>query len=159
MYPFLVVAALVAPPVSSEPFAALRFLEGEWIAEGGPAGTSGSFSFSRALDGKILLRKNLARLPGRDGVMATHEDLLVVFQAPQGGLGADYYDNEGHLIRYTVEATEVQVRFLSNGPGPRFRLTYLPLSKDSVEVRFEIAPPDKPEAFSLYLSGKARRVH
>ncbi len=155
---FLAVPALQAPvPLPSPVFTDLSFLLGRWVGEGLQAGSSGEFSFEKALEGKILLRKNIARIPGPDGKTALHEDLLVV-SGETGTLRADYFDNEGHVIRYAVEASPHQVRFLSAGPGPRFRLTYLRTGEDTVEIRFEIAMPDKPEQFKVYQSGKARRI-
>jgi hypothetical protein len=41
--------------------------------------------------------------------------------------------------------------------APRFRLTYQKESEDRVGVKFEIAPPGKPEEFRVYLEGKARK--
>ena len=152
----LTVPVLQAP--APEPFAGLAFLEGRGVGEGSQAGASGEFSLEKSLGGKILLRKNLARIPGPDGKVAVHEDLMVIFREA-GALKADYFDNEGHVIRYTVETSKDQVRFLSSGPGPRFRLSYLRTGEDRVEIRFEIAPPDKPEQFNVYQSGRARRVH
>ena len=154
------IALLTVPTLQApvpQPFAALAFLEGRWIGEGSQAGASGEFSLERALGGKVLLRKNFARIPGADGKLAVHEDLMVVF-GESGELKADYYDNEGHVIRYAVETSSDQVRFLSSGPGPRFRLTYLRTDEDAVEIRFEIARPDQPGEFKVYQSGKARRM-
>jgi hypothetical protein len=144
-----------APPV--QPFAGLAFLEGRWVGEGGPDGSSGEFSLEKSLGGKILLRKNTARMPGPDGKTAVHEDLMVIFSEAET-LRAEYFDNEGHVIRYAIETAPGRAAFLSSGPGPRFRLTYLQTAEDAVEIRFEVAPPDKPEQFRLYLSGKAKRL-
>ena len=155
------IALLAVPAVqgpASQAFEGLAFLEGRWVGEGAQAGSSGEFRFERALDGKILLRKNLARIPGPDGKLVVHEDLMVV-SGESSALRADYYDNEGHAIRYAVETSPDRVQFLSTAPGPRFRLTYLRTGADAVEIRFEIAPPDKPEQFAVYQSGKARRIH
>src|SRR5262244_1588463 len=45
--------------------------------------------------------------------------------APDGATRADYWDSEGHVIRYgvTVDAGK-SIVFLSEGAGPRYRLTY-----------------------------------
>ena len=43
-------------------------------------------------------------------------------------------------------------------PGPRFRLTYLQTEAATVIVRFEIAPPNAPDAFKTYLEGVTRKV-
>lgn len=149
--------AIQAPAPPADPFAALAFLEGQWVGEAGQPGSSGSFSLERALGGQVLLRKNRTILPGPDGKPQMHEDLMVVYRE-QVALKAEYWDNEGHLIHYAVECSPAQVRMQSSGPGPRFRLSYLRTGEDSLEIRFEIAPPDKPEQFKVYQSGKARRV-
>lgn len=119
------------------PFDSLRFLQGDWVAEGG------SFSLRPELGGKVLVRHNLS---------GSHEDLMVISHD-----GADYWDNEGHVIRYTVTADGKSAVFLSkeDAPGPRYRLTYVSTGADTVSIKFEIAPPGKP--FQLYLEGKARR--
>ena len=79
--------------------------------EGLPAGVGGEFGFEKGLGGKILLRMNLARLPGKGGATSLHEDWRVV--APESdGLRATDHDNEGHVIPYAVE-----VRFGMAPPG------------------------------------------
>ena len=76
-----------------------------------------------------------------------------------GELKALYLDNEDHVIRYQVVEVPGGVAFTSDpAPGPRFRLTYLRRPEALVTVRFEIAPPGKPEAFSTYLEAATRRV-
>jgi hypothetical protein len=156
----LVAALLAAEPsrAGPDPLQALSFLEGTWSAEPDATGAAGRFSLARELDGRVLVRRNRLEMPARgDRPAGVHEDLLVVW--PEGGaLRADYWDNEGHVIHYAVEPTSDGVRLVSIGPGPRFRLTYVQVDKGLVEVRFEIAPPDKPEAFAPYLSGRARRA-
>jgi hypothetical protein len=156
----LVASLLAAEPAGAapDPFQALSFLEGTWAAEPDAQGATGRFSLARELDGRVLVRRNRLETRAKgDRPVAPHEDLLVVW--PEGGaLRADYWDNEGHVIHYAVQAAAGGVRLVSSGPGPRFRLTYVPVEKGLVEVRFEIAPPDKPEAFAPYLSGRARRV-
>ena len=103
----------------------------------------GGFSLRPELGGKVLVRRNLS---------GAHEDLMVI--DPDG---ADYWDNEGHVIHYTVTADGKSAVFLSkeDAPGPRYRLTYVSTGADTVSIKFEIAPPGKP--FQLYLEGKARR--
>lgn len=115
----------------------LRFLQGDWVAEGA------SFSLRPELGGKILVRHNKT---------GAHEDLMVI-----QGNHADYWDNEGHVIRYTVTADGKSAVFLSEGDaaGPRYRLTYILTAADTVSIKFEIAPPGKP--FQKYLEGNARR--
>lgn len=145
-------------PAPNPALESLNFLWGTWAAEPDASGAQGEFSLDPALDGRILLRRNRQVMPAQNGRPATvHEDLMLVY-AEGGALKADYWDNEGHLIRYTVKPGKDVLELVSSGPGPRFRLSYRLLEKDRVQVDFEIAPPGNPEAFKLYLSGRARRV-
>ena len=41
--------------------------------------------------------------------------------------------------------------------APRYRLTYKKEETDQVSVKFEIAPPGKPDAFSTHVEGSAHR--
>jgi hypothetical protein len=155
-------AVLFAQPAApqADPFAALRFLAGAWEGDGtgNPGAGTGTFSFTFELGGKALLRNSVTRFPAQGGRPAfQHDDLMAVY--PEGGkVRALYLDNEGHTIRYTVTAVPKGVVFLSEPqPGPRFRLTYLETSPETVTVRFEMAPPATPEGFVLYLEGSSRR--
>src|SRR5205823_11916691 len=51
------------------PWAAYRFLLGEWIGEGkgGPGQGKGAFSFTTELQGKVLVRRNRADYPAAGG--------------------------------------------------------------------------------------------
>jgi len=40
---------------------------------------------------------------------------------------------------------------------PRFRLVYSKAGADAVAIRFDMAPPGKPESFSPYIESVARR--
>src|SRR6516165_10403641 len=85
-------------------WADFRFLIGSWVSVGPPEQGSGSFSLEPELDGKVLVRRNVAYVPaGRDRAPAKHEDLMVIYPAPgdkpdQGGkqMRASYFDSEGH---------------------------------------------------------------
>jgi hypothetical protein len=76
-----------------------------------------------------------------------------------GQLKAFYADNEGHIIRYLMAEVPGGVALTSEPtPGPRFRLTYLRKSEALVTLRFEIAPPGKPDVFSTYLEAVTHKV-
>lgn len=151
-------------PAASDLWADWTFLLGEWNAGqgGGVPGqaTSGYFSLMPDLGGQILLRRNhseYAATNGKPGVV--HDDLMIVFREA-GVTKAFYQDSEGHLIRYIVNLSPDKKRivFLSEpSPGPRYRLTYEDLGHDTVNVVFEIAPPDKPEQFHRYVEGVVHR--
>jgi hypothetical protein len=157
----LACAALVAQ--APDAFAPLRFLEGAWAGEGSgqPGKGTGEFTFRSELHGKILVRRNVTTFPAQEGRPALrHEDLLTVW-SEGGKLKALYLDSEGHAIRYGVEALPggKGVVFQSEPqPGPAFRLTYLVKDKDTVNVAFAIAPPDKPGAYTTHVAGDCQRV-
>ncbi len=162
---FLLCALLPAQapqPQASDPYAAVRFLAGDWVGEGSgdPGKGSGEFSFRFELEGRTLVRRSWASYPAQNGRAAIrHEDLMTLFPE-DGGLKALYVDNEGHVIHYAARALPggAGVEFLSPaGRGPVFRLTYRPQGADVVTVSFAIAPPDKPEAFTTYVEGVSRR--
>jgi hypothetical protein len=148
-----------------DPWAAFRFLAGEWVGEGdgAPGKGSGSFTLTPELGGKVLVRRNRADYPAAGGRPAVaHEDLMVI-EPPAAGRGAraTYWDNEGHVIHYMAapSADGKGLTFLSDvvAGAPRFRLTYTKLEADKVNIKFEFAPPGKPDAFTTYLEGKVRR--
>jgi len=126
------------------------FLIGDWVAQGGGKpgdATSGSFSFTPELDGKILVRKNRAEYPATNGRPAfKHEDLMVVFRGPNG-TKANYYDSEGHVISYDVSIAEdgKMITFASDAsaPGPKFRIVYTAQTDGSIKGSFDMAAPGK----------------
>src|SRR5262249_30868764 len=75
-------------------------------------------------------------------------------------LKADYFDNEGHVIRYLVEARAPDVVTFVSDPGarePRYRLTYRREPDGTLAGSFEVAAPGSPDAFTPYLAWKARK--
>ena len=93
-----------------DPWSSCRFLLGQWTGEGSgqPGQGKGGFSFAPELEGKVLVRRNVNEIatgPGRPPTV--HEDLMVVYPAEKGQpLRAIYFDNEGHVISYTVHPSE-----------------------------------------------------
>ena len=77
-------------------------------------------------------------------------------------LRAIYFDTEDHVIHYTVEPSSdgQVVQFIGDASpaNPRFRLTYRKTGPDTLAIRFEIALPAKPDAFSTYIEATARRA-
>lgn len=125
----MILALLLAAAAATDPLAPLQPLTGEWAGEG--AGGTGGFSFERALQGKVVVRKNFAEYPAP---RPRHDDLMVIY-AEGAALRADYWDSEGHVIRYTVEATPQKIVFASE----RFRLTYTLDGPDRLGILFEVA--------------------
>lgn len=153
---------LAQAPPAADAFGPVRFLAGAWTGEGtgSPGASVGAATFRFELDGRVLVRRSHADVAAAGSRPASrHEDLMTIF-SEGGQLKAHYLDNEGHVIRYAVAEVPDGVAFTSEpGPGPRFRLSYLRRPGGTVAVRFEIAPPGKPEAFSPYLEGLTRRAN
>ena len=154
------------PAANGGTWAPLSFLLGEWIGEGGggPGQGSGGFSFTFDLQKTIVVRKNHAEYPAtKERPAYSHSDLMIIYPQPGGDrLRGMYFDNEGHVIDYTVEASkdrnEVQFRSEATPSSPGFRLTYKKTGADTLTLKFEIAPPGKPDAFSAYIEASARRA-
>jgi hypothetical protein len=143
---------------------AVGFLIGTWDGEGGgsPGEGTGWFSFAPDLQGTVLLRKNHSDYPPQAGRTAySHDDLMILHHQAGDSLRAVYFDNEGHVIHYSVTGVVPahRVVFLSdsNDPGPKFRLTYEAIGPDSVRITFDMAPPGPQSSFSQYLSATAHR--
>lgn len=144
----------------------LSYLEGNWIGEGGgnePGQGIGGFSFVSDLQGNIMVRKSYADYPATEDKPAyRHEDLMVLYQEGKPSpIRAIYFDSEGHVINYTVEISgdNAGVIFTSDdsSPGPRFRLTYKKIDEGNLGIKFEIAPPGNPDAYSTYIEASAHR--
>ena len=147
-------------PTQWDPY---RFLVGDWIGEGGgdPGKGSGSFSFAFDLQQTVLVRKNHADYPAtNDRAAYSHDDLMIVY-FERDSSRAIYFDNEGHIIHYSVESGpgSDSIIFVSdlNPVAPRYRLTYVKVSEDSLKLAFEIAPPGNPAAFTRYIEATAHR--
>jgi hypothetical protein len=165
----IVVGALLSFGASSillaaEPpaLAPLAFLVGEWPAtgEGRPGSASGTAVFARGLQDRVIVRTSFAESPATAGRPASrHDDLMVIYAAPDGGARADYYDNESHVIRYAVQSPGPgRAVFLSEAAAgqPRFRLTYALQASGLLEGEFAIAAPG--QDFASYLRWESRRA-
>lgn len=168
---WVAVAALVASclgllpvladtPAGLEP---LQFLLGDWQAEGGgqPGAARGGFTFDASLQGRVIVRTNYAEYAATAAKPATrHDDLMLIYASEPGELRADYYDSEGHVIRYRGSAPTASALVLVSDivkGAPRFRLTYKLRADGVLEGQFEIAPPGKPEGFGPYVTWTSRR--
>jgi hypothetical protein len=155
---FVLAAFAQSPAPAADPFAALRFLIGDWVADSASGGGSGWFSFSSDLGGKVLIRRNHSENPPQSGRTPVHDDLMVIY--PDGStLHADFYDSEGHVIHYAVSSPSPgSAVFVSAAqPGaPRFRLTYKAAAADKIDLVFDIAPAGQPE-FRNYITASAHR--
>lgn len=143
---------------------AFKFLPGEWAGgnTGDPGQGQGKFSFNFELDQNILVRKSHTEYPATgERAPMIHEDLMIIYDEVAGGKRAIYFDNEGHVIHYEVEAAQDQkmITLLSDPApsAPQFRFTYQLTGEDQMQAKFEIAPPGN-ENFSVYVEGTVRRV-
>jgi hypothetical protein len=136
-------AAVASAARAEDAWAAWQPLLGTFVSDGA------TLTLERALDGRVLVRRN------RSGA---HEDLMVIY-AERGQTRADYYDNEGHVIRYEVTLAGSKVVFLAGArpDAPGFRLTCDFSEHDTLAMTFEVAPPGQASAFKTYLAGTMRR--
>jgi hypothetical protein len=161
----LLLAFFSTSPVQGGTWDPVQFLVGDWVAEGTgtPGQGSGGFSFKWDLDRKVLVRTSSADYPAtKDRPAISHRDLMIMHENPATrNLEAIYFDNEGHVINYAVELSRepgvVQLTSPAAPSSPRYRLTFKSTGIGSLSLRFEIAPPGKPDAFTTYVEGSARR--
>jgi len=139
------------------------WLMGEWVGEGigKPGQGTGTFSFRQDLDKKILVRKSHSFYPSADNKPEIiHDDLMVIYSNVSGEpIKAIYFDNEGHIINYSVESSEKSVVFTSNKIPtiPVFRLTYTLLENKLVNTKFEMSQDGV--KFITYVEGKSKKVN
>jgi hypothetical protein len=153
--------AAIVPANTPADLAALRFLLGEWEAVGAPGGETGGFSFAPAVQARIIVRTNTAHYAATDQRPESRHDDLMVIYADGAELKADYFDNEGHVIRYVARLPGPgAVSFVSElkSGEPQYRLTYTTEAGGLLAGQFEIALPGASEVFKPYLAWSARRV-
>ena len=150
---------------SSDPWKDFDFLLGEWTWSGGGQpgqATTGRSTFKPDLNGTVLKRTVHLEYPaGQHRAAFSHDDLLYVYRDPSdGSLRAIFFDNENHVIRYTVTVSQDSVQFLSDAApsGTHARMTYTRAGPDSVTEKFELAPPGKPDEFTKYVEFVAKRT-
>jgi hypothetical protein len=151
--------SLPAPQSPSPPAAqagpewdSMRGLLGSWEGTDPAHGSTGQFSLTPILGGKVLERRNVNESP-----QGRHEDLMLIFHIPTG-IRAAYFDNEGHIIQYAVTAANNHIELLSDemAGAPRFKLTY-DLAGNDLTIDFAIAPPGSTE-FKHYTGGVVHRA-
>ncbi len=155
------------PGATADRWAAFRPLLGEWTGQGSgqPGEGTGRMTHTLDLDGRILVRRNHVEYEAtRQRAAFTHDDLLITYGADEGkpASKAIYWDNEGHTINYDVSASpDGRTLVYTSEPsatGPRFRFTYSIETSARMRLKFEIAPPGKPDAFAAYSEGVVTRV-
>ncbi len=154
-------AALAAVPAALQPFA---FLVGEWTAAGSgqPGAGTGAAVFSLDLQDNVIVRKSYADYPAADGKPAfRHEDLMVIHATVDSPVRAEYYDSEGHVIRYVVMSHKAGEAVFLSAPvagQPRYRLSYALDDEGVLKGEFAASPPGALEAFKPYLSWESRKA-
>jgi hypothetical protein len=140
--------------------ASFQFLLGEWEGIGDQAGATGGFTFVAGVQDHVIMRTNYSNTPATATTPASRHDDLMVIYVDAGIVKADYFDNEGHVIRYVAEARPNEVVLVSEikPAEPRYRLSYVRRSATTINGTFEVAPPGKPDAFTPYLSWAARKI-
>lgn len=158
---FMFIAGLV---LAQEPktCSGIDGLIGEWTGAGtgAPGEGNGGFTFQRDLQGKVTVRKNFAQYPAtKDRPAYRHDDLMVTYEDSSKTLRADYWDNEGHVIRYAMVTSPDRcvVTFESQrtATDAAYKLRYTFKSPDEVSIDFQIAPPGKD--FGNYISASVKR--
>jgi hypothetical protein len=139
----------------------LSFLLGEWegAGSGSPGQGGGVATFARGLQDRVIIRTSYSQYSESQSNPAFRHDDLMIIYVELGSLWADYYDNEGHVIRYAISTPAPgEALFVSKvvSGAPRYRLIYK-LEGGILTGRFEIAPSGKPDAFSKYLEWETRR--
>lgn len=133
------------------------WLTGEWIGQGSgqPGQGQGFFTFHFDLDKNILIRESHTEFPtSADKPASVHNDLMVVYPGDNNtSVNAIYFDNEKHIINYTVSFPDKSIVFTSKKADntPIFRLTYTPLKEDKVNTLFEMSQDG--EHFTKYIEG------
>jgi len=165
-----VLLAFIVPAYAQRPsnsWEVFDFLLGDWSWSGGGKpgqATTGTSTFKPDLDGTVLRRTVHLEYPAtKERAAFSHDDLLYVYRDPaDNALHALFFDNENHVIRYTVTvaAGGDSIQFLSDAApgGTRARMTYKRVASDSVTETFELAPPGKPDEFTKYVEFTARRT-
>src|SRR5262249_226469 len=141
-------------------------LLGTWVAEGNgaPGSGVGTFSFAFDLQKQVIVRKSHTDYPATAEHEAfAHDDLMIIYREKGAEkTRADYFDNEGHVIRYTTNISETKktITFRSDPQPsqPVFRLTYNAGDNGRLAIKFEIAPPTAPEEFKVYVEGSAHKA-
>ncbi len=137
------------------------WLIGKWVGEGGGnVGVGGgSFSFKYDLNKKVIVRKSHSEFKGTDKKpRLIHDDLMVIYLDTLGNASkAIYFDNENHVINYTITYSDKTIIFTSEKfPATLLlRLTYTFVDPKTVDTKFEMSQDGV--KFITYIAGKSKK--
>ena len=139
-----------------------NYLIGNWQGEGSgdPGKGEGYFSFKLDLDNKILIRNSHSEYPAvKDKPLIIHDDLMIVYLNYSGKPErAIYFDNEGHVINYSITFSDSNDIVFTSDIVPKFpifKLTYSKIENDLLNTKFEISQDGK--NYITYVEGKSKR--
>lgn len=135
-------------------------LVGTWKGtnSGEPGQGEGYFTFSFDLNENILMRKGHTVFPGHENQPArVHDDVLIIYKENSAIPDkAVYFDSEGYVLHYNISYSDNGIIILKSVPekdSPVFRLTFIKMDNTTTEIKFESAPPDNPENFTIHVEG------
>lgn len=160
---FFAITTTIYGQKQNENWEQLNYLIGNWKGEGSgtPGEGEGYFSFKYDLNNKIIIRNSQTEYPAtKDKPLTVHEDLMIVYFDYSKNLNrAIYFDNEEHIINYSITfPNEKDIVFTSDKIQnfPVFRLVHSKIENDLLNVKFEISQDG--ENYTTYIEGKSRRT-
>ena len=162
MFYFLLISSFSVSFAQKSKLGNLDYLIGEWTGSGGGSGSGqgeGGSVFRYDLDSNVIIRENYAHYPAQNNKPEyTHKDLMIIYWQtvlPK----AIYIDNEKHVINYNIELKENELVFTSEEVKgtPQFRMTYIKIDQNRMNLKFDIAPPNKPGKFMPYITADMKR--
>ena len=139
--------AMPSAVAAADPWDAVRFLTGSWRGDGKAESATGSGTtvFTWEVSNQVLVRRDRTEYAATSQHPAyTYEALMVIYEdAASNGIEASYFDSGNHVLHYKL-ALHPQpgfVQFLSDSPGPVFRLSYKLTNPRDLQVTFEMQPP------------------
>lgn len=134
---------------------------GEWEGEGSgqPGEGGGTFSFALDLDKKIIVRRSHSVYPATtDNPEVIHDDLMIIYPDSDNEPRAIYFDNESHVINYSINFTDNSISLTSDitANAPVFRLTYTLLENNMINTEFALSQDGK--NFMTYIEGKSKKT-
>jgi hypothetical protein len=149
---------------TEDPWKALSFLAGTWEARAqagsAAAQVTGTYTFAPELKSHVLARHSLyGGCEAPQEFNCDHQDIFYVYQeANNQPLKAIYFDNEGHVIHYSVLTPDSTTAIFVSDPSnsaPQFRLVY-ELRNAVMSGKFQMRMPGQVE-WKSYLEWSGAR--